>query len=464
MIGGRRLRLRYPLVPMSDTTPESPETPEPSLIGQTVGKYRVTRLIGKGGMGAVYELVHQTIGQRAALKVLFQKYAQEPEFVARFLSEAQVVNKIEHPGLVKISDHGQLPDGALYILMEYLEGETLRARLESLSSAGQQMQQNVAQELVRQLAETLRVVHEHNVVHRDLKPENIFLLRDPAALHGERVKILDFGIAKISDGSELNHRDSPGPLTTVGKVLGTPTYMSPEQCEGQGVLTGRSDAYALGVIWFELLSGTPPFATGSANTIMAQHLLKPPPAIRSIRADVPPVLESLLLRLLAKKPDERPNMPALLDALTKLTGATDGPTRRPQPLLLLFGLVVAAVVMTGVAWLAGRSPTAGPRLIPGDAGVRGSNLQPTEPPAVDSGHKGSGPSNTLPSPSASQVSAVPQQPKGLLSTVTPPARPANKSARATSTSGKGGGGGKKSSDVVHPSADDVPIVKLPDDP
>ena len=153
---------------------------EADLIGRQVGNYRIKRLLGRGGMGAVYEMVHESIGQRSAIKILFSKYAQDPEFVERFFAEAKVVNRIEHPGVAKTLDHGQFPDGNLYIIMELLLGESLRARLETLAKKHTRYDLAAAAALMLQLVDTLQEVQGKGVIHRDLKPENIFLVQDSA--------------------------------------------------------------------------------------------------------------------------------------------------------------------------------------------------------------------------------------------------------------------------------------------
>jgi len=331
----------------------SEERLEPERIGQQVGNYRITRLLGTGGMGAVYEMVHQSIGQRAALKILFRKYSSEPEFIERFKYEAEVVNLVDHPGLVKISDNGQFPDGALYIIMELLQGQTLRARLEAQQqSLSGSPAQDVTFEIIRQIAETLQAVHARGVIHRDLKPENIFLVPEPAARHGERVKILDFGIAKAL-GPPLNATsESPRNLTTMGRLLGTPTYMSPEQCEGHGVLTTKSDVYALGSILFEMLTGAPPFSNGGANSIMAQHLLAPAPLLSSRIRNSNPVIEELLVSMLAKQPADRPELSTLIERIDDIRRSGPSVARaRSTPLGVKLGLAVLSLFAAGSAFV-----------------------------------------------------------------------------------------------------------------
>lgn len=319
---------------------------EPDLIGRQVGNYRIKRLLGRGGMGAVYEMVHESIGQRSAIKILFSKYAQDPEFVERFFAEAKVVNRIEHPGVAKTLDHGQFPDGNLYIIMELLLGESLRARLETLAKKHTRYDLAASAALMLQLVDTLQEVHGKGVIHRDLKPENIFLVQDSAVSGGERAKILDFGIAKIQDGSALKDVDSPGPLTTVGKILGTPTYMSPEQCEGRAALTSASDIYALGVIFYEMLSGSPPFGGVSENAVMALHILREPVPL----SQMPRSLKSLVQAMLAKQPSQRPTLPQIRSILQSYLARPDSPPWASRLLatamLGMFSLGIAALFWT----------------------------------------------------------------------------------------------------------------------
>jgi serine/threonine protein kinase len=188
-------------------------------IGQRIGSYRIVRELGRGGMGIVYEAVHDQLGQRAVIKTLQPQLSQNQAFSQRFLVEARAISIVQHPGLVKIFDFGQLPDKTLYILMEHLAGEPLSDRL-----CREKLDEPSALRLARQIASTLQVAHERGVIHRDLKPANIFVIPDPEAPAGERVKLLDFGLAKIEEGPA-----GSGPRsTTPGTIMGTPVYMSPE--------------------------------------------------------------------------------------------------------------------------------------------------------------------------------------------------------------------------------------------
>ncbi|HPH29260.1 MAG TPA: serine/threonine-protein kinase, partial [Pseudomonadota bacterium] len=226
------------------------------LIGQTVNKYRVTRMIGSGGMGAVFEAVHESINQRVAIKVLHAKLTADPSAVARFMVEAKTTSMVQHVGLVRVFDYGQIADGSAYMMMEFLEGESLKARLAKVTK----LEVVDALRITRQIAAALAAAHEKGVVHRDLKPENVLLVPDPETPSGERAKVLDFGIAKVMEpeGGEVLK-------TTTGAILGTPTYMSPEQCRGIGKTTEKSDIYSLGAMLYQMLSGQPPFVGSGAG-------------------------------------------------------------------------------------------------------------------------------------------------------------------------------------------------------
>ena len=269
---------------------------------EQVGPYRIVKQLGQGGMGVVYEAVNEGIGRRVAIKVLRSEYAHNSDVAHRFFNEARAANLIDHPALVQISEFGVLPDGATYLVMELLKGENLASRLRSVGALP-------LPEVLRigcQLAEVLCAAHQKNIIHRDLKPENVMLVPDSAVAGGERVKLLDFGIAKLVEAGA--HK------TATSALMGTPKYMSPEQARGAGQVDEKTDVYALGVMLFELLSGRPPFE-GQSGELIAQHLYTTPPDLAALAPSLPPGVAQLCRRLLEKDRLMRPTMAAALQEL-----------------------------------------------------------------------------------------------------------------------------------------------------
>lgn len=284
-------------------------------VGQRVGNYRVLRKLGQGGMGAVYEALHEEIGRRAAIKVLLPEFAQDQQNILRFFNEARAVNIIQHPGLVGVFESGRLEDGAAYIVMEYLEGELLTTRLQK---AGR-LPLRSALTLVRQIASALAAAHIKRIVHRDLKPDNIMLIPDPETPEGERVKVFDFGIAKLRVDSLGPNRAQPMEFRTeTGIIMGTPTHMAPEQCRGASDVTGKADVYSLGVILYQVLIGHPPFVAASAGELLSMHLRDQPTPLRKLDPGIPENLADLVHRMLEKDPGERPEMSEVVLELESL--------------------------------------------------------------------------------------------------------------------------------------------------
>jgi serine/threonine-protein kinase len=245
-------------------------------------------------MGAVYLGHHTLLGRRAAIKVLLPALSARPDIVNRFFNEARAVTSISDPGIVQVFDFGYHTDGSAFIVMEYLEGEPLDQRLVKL----RRFPVHEALRLARQVATSLAAAHAQNIVHRDLKPENIFLVRDAEVASGERSKILDFGIAKLSD--------EPGKIKThAGALMGTPVYMSPEQCRGLPEIDHRSDIYALGCVLFHLITGRPPFEGEGMGDIISAHIREPAPVPSARVVGIAPSVDALLLRCLAKAPADR---------------------------------------------------------------------------------------------------------------------------------------------------------------
>jgi putative nucleotidyltransferase with HDIG domain len=296
------------------------------MIGSTLLNYKVLSELGSGGLGTVYAAEHVVIGRKAALKVLKPEIARDQAMVQRFLVEARAVGAIRHPNIVDVSDYGQA-DGHFIIVMELLEGETLAQRLEREG----QLAEATALRLLTQLASALGAAHERSIVHRDLKPENIFLTSYPD--YPDFVKVLDFGVAKLLGGTSKSVKTSPG------LIIGTPAYMSPEQCLGDDALDLRSDVYSLGVVAYRLVTGQVPFE-GNLMQQLQGHLTRPPRPPRELAPELSPALEQVVLRCLAKAPADRfPTMQALRDALTGMGGRSPlafspeeaaGP-RRSQP-------------------------------------------------------------------------------------------------------------------------------------
>ena len=300
------------------------ETSQSILLGTAIGSYRITRQIGTGGMGVVYMAQHDELDKRAVVKVLKRKYVQNEEMVQRFKHEARAAASIRHPGIVDVIDVGRHDSGDLFILMEYLEGETLKSRLHRIP----QLPQTLALSFVRQALRALAAVHDMGIVHRDLKPENIFLIGDADVAHGERVKLLDFGIAKLQQ--RLDER-----ITQVGMIMGTPPYMAPEQWVPLSEIDHRVDLYALGVIFFEMLCGRRPFIGKATEQYCAAHLEQSPPSPRQFNRQISPEIAQVVTRLLAKKPDDRfASARALLEELDQIEielGASPGSELSPVP-------------------------------------------------------------------------------------------------------------------------------------
>lgn len=268
--------------------------------GTQIGPYRIVRLLGAGGMGAVYEARQEPLNRRVALKTLHPQCVTNPELVARFFNEAKVLSSLEHPSLVQVSDFGHAADGTAYLVMEYLRGQSLGHRLRTGTG---RLPVVAALQVIWQVAEVLCLAHAQGVVHRDLKPDNLMLVADPVAPGGERVKVLDFGIAK------LLHQTAPGgPHTDTQAVMGTPAYMSPEQCAGAGRVDAKSDVYSLGCVLFQLLAGRTPFIAEGTGRLLGMHLYEEPPALSSLAPEVPAAVCALVHRLLRKDSGQRPSM------------------------------------------------------------------------------------------------------------------------------------------------------------
>jgi len=280
-----------------------------------LGNYRILEKLGQGGMGTVYRAEHQRIPRQVAIKILLPELSTKAALVERFFREARAAATIQHPSVVEIFDCG-LQDQQAYIVMALLEGESLARRLARSVASRAPLPIEEILLVGREIALGMAAAHAEDIVHRDLKPDNVFLHRARGAARPQ-VKILDFGIAKLAPESGAKH-------TTTGAVLGTPPYMSPEQCRGAGAVDWRTDIYSLGCILFEMACGHPPFLRDGSGEFIVAHLLEVPPSLVSLRPDVPLTLAALVAQLLAKTPEERPqSMEEVARALEALNAVGD---------------------------------------------------------------------------------------------------------------------------------------------
>jgi eukaryotic-like serine/threonine-protein kinase len=360
------------------------------MLGRSLGNYGVVSQIGEGGMGVVYLARHVTLGRRAAIKVLRPALSADKELVSRFFKEARAATSVRNPGIVEVYDFGFLEDRTAYIIMEYLDGESLGARM-------RRGRPTLAATLtiVRAIARALQAAHDQGIVHRDLKPDNVFLVPDSELPSGERVKLLDFGIAK------LTYEISASGHTKTGTVMGTPAYMSPEQCRGAGTVDQRADLYSLGCVLHEMLCGRPPFIAEGPGDVIARHLCFEPSPVRSYRPDIPLEIEDIVGRLLKKEPRDRYRSAnelvhaidqlaamtplvevrsqqtasdlvatlAIVNEKTTLTRAASSSTVRNEAKTRRFGIVAGVVTVAGLVLVAiffvvaraARNEEAGPR-------------------------------------------------------------------------------------------------------
>jgi serine/threonine-protein kinase len=282
------------------------------MLGERFGSFKAVAKLGTGTMGEVFLAEHQRIERRAAIKVLVPEQTRDAEMVRRLFSEARAISLIRHPSIVEVYDCDVHRNGRAYIIMEYLAGETLAARLQRSGALPYRRACRVG----RLIADAIAAAHGVRVIHRDLKPANVLLLSAADWPEAAEVKVLDFGVAKLLAGDLTG-----GPSTAAGTILGTPEYMSPEQCSGARV-DERSDIYALGCMLFEMLVGMPPFTGNRLRDLLAAHKFREPPPLASL-ALAPQWLANLVARMLAKDPGQRPETMVDVDGL--LAGADAHP-------------------------------------------------------------------------------------------------------------------------------------------
>ncbi|WP_428265120.1 protein kinase domain-containing protein [Haliangium sp.] len=281
-----------------------------SLVGQFLGPYRIDSRLGEGGMGEVYRALHVELHRPVAIKTLRPEVAAQPDLVARFFAEAKAANLIRHENIIECTDLVANPGGTSYIVMELLEGRTLS---DAIRDSGRIAPER-AVFITAQVADALEAAHRKNIIHRDLKPDNVFLIRRLGT--DDYVKVLDFGVARLQpDISQVK-------ATQTGAVIGTPAYMSPEQCEGRRV-TPAADIYALGIILFQMLTGQLPFDGPTLPMMLVAHLTTEPPRVHSLAPDVPAALSAVVAQCLAKQPQDRPpSMAAMRTTLLEAVGMT----------------------------------------------------------------------------------------------------------------------------------------------
>jgi eukaryotic-like serine/threonine-protein kinase len=395
---------------LTDPNPSDQGAPDP-LVGTTVAeRYRIERLLGSGGMGAVYLAEHVHMRKPVALKVLHKELAGVNEVVARFEREAIAAGRVEHPNVAPATDFGKLDDGSFYLVLEYVDGKSLRDLIAEGPLAWER-----AVAIARQIVSALVAAHAAGIVHRDLKPDNVMLVAQPDG--SERVKVLDFGIARVTLAEpqrDVTH------LTKVGAVMGTVAYMSPEQALGEEV-DERTDLYALGVIVHEMITGRVPFDADSAAQILAKQITQNAPPLPP---GSPAPLAALVTELLGKTRVERPpSARAVLERLDGLgtpssapavAGAATASAKDPKKLVIGVGLAIGLAAALGIAALSGEGAstaepaavTSGaapsPPSVPSEAspkriGERAERTPSGEPSAVDA--TSAGPSASTPSAS-----------------------------------------------------------------
>ncbi|HEY6174831.1 MAG TPA: serine/threonine-protein kinase, partial [Kofleriaceae bacterium] len=284
----------------------------PTTTGLVVGSYRILHELSSGGMGTVFRAEHVLLGRPAAVKLLRRDLSTSPALVQRLFNEARAVTACKHPGIVELYDFGYTDDGHAFLVMEYLEGESLGHRLSRLRLAELE-----AAAIAQGIASALKAAHRVGVIHRDLKPDNVFLVPDPDG-GADRTKVLDFGIAKLADAA-------PSVGTQTGALIGTPLYMAPEQARAAAAIDHRADLYSLGCILYHMLTGRPPFVADGAGEIIALQMfgeVVPPGQLAPVSTE----LDRLVLRLLEKDPARR--IASAGDVVTALTRLDRRPTSR----------------------------------------------------------------------------------------------------------------------------------------
>jgi len=380
------------------------------MIGSTLGNYQITEELGRGGMAVVYRAYQPSLNRHVAIKVLPPQLSFDPQFVERFQREARAAARLRHPNIVVIHDVGE-QDGNYYIVMEYLEGRTLNQLIEQEGPLSPQR----AAHIIDQVAAALDYAHQQGVVHRDVKPANIFVGKD------DRVTLTDFGIAKAATDAEQ--------LTRTGMLMGTPEYMAPEQAEGSNV-DHRTDLYSLGIVLYQMLVGRVPFRGTTPHATLHAVIYEPPPAPHQINLAVSPAVEAVVLKAIAKQPNQRFQSGAEFAAALKAALASEPypvplppqpsaikPSRRRSPavwIVLAMAVVLASLLVVFALLLMGGGDGSDRPLSPTQIAAL-----PTAAPATSSTLPASQ-STTTAEPSPSLTAAVTESPATATETPAPP--------------------------------------------
>jgi eukaryotic-like serine/threonine-protein kinase len=420
--------------PAAATPVPAQPLPVDALVGTVLAdRYEIIRRIGEGGMGAVYEARHTVIGKRVAVKVLLEKFLEKPDLVARLLQEARLASSIGHENIVDVTDFGTTADGRAFVVMEFLDGESLAQLV--IRDAPLPVERSLG--ITRQVASALGAAHAKGIVHRDVKPENVYLVRRGDA---DFVKVVDFGVSKAVHASD----ESPEwqRLTRTGMVLGTPLYMSPEQARGGEDVDSRADIWAVGVMLYECLTGEVPFRAPNYLGVISQVLTQEATSPVRLRPElgIPPGVETVVMRALEKDRDQRYQLMADLERdLDRLLAGDQNVGLPPQPVVVSpppasrtrWHLGAAAVLVIGaglaIALARAQDTVPAPRRRPATAAVTVATVPvPHPPPAPPAAAPAPG-SSAAP---ANLVAAPPSKPAESLHRSRPKGKGKNRLSRA----------------------------------
>lgn len=343
-------------------------------VGRQVGGYTIVRRIGRGGMGEVFLAQHRRVARTAAVKVLISDLSQNASVLERFFNEARATSVIKHPGIVEVFDCDVL-EGQAFIVMEFLDGESLGGYVKRSGAAHQDL--TFVLKMGMAVAEAVGAAHAKGIIHRDLKPDNVYLQLAADGDTSVTVKVLDFGIAKLMQ-PEAGHSH-----TSTGIMMGTPAYMSPEQCRGAGRVDVRSDIYSLGCILYETICGVPPFTGEGVGDFIVAHVSEVPVPPSARIAGLHPAVDALLLPMLAKKPEERPQtMDEVVTTLRSCIGAVGAESSLPlRPRVPVLRTLTAADRLSAQVLVSPSHPSLEPEVGP----VGGTQfLEPKAPTTLGS--------------------------------------------------------------------------------